>query len=74
MMIGNYPCCDEPLMIALPDVRLPTYVPDVCPKCGANVWHKMSRVDPTSLTDEDFHKEFVVDEVTKSIKPRSEAA
>lgn len=70
MMIGNYPCCDAPLMIVLPGCRLPVISSELCPGCGAKVWHKFSRIDPESWTDEAFLKEWKVDEETKQIKPR----
>ena len=71
MMIGEYPCCDGPLMIALPDGELPKVAHDICEHCGAKVWHHFSRVDPKSWTDEDFLKEFEVDEEARSIKKRA---
>lgn len=73
MMIGSYPCCDGPLMIALPDVPLPKYAKDICEHCSATVWHRFSRVDPQSWTEADFLAEHDIDETTKTIKPREGA-
>lgn len=69
MMLGSYPCCDESLMLAMPD-RTPAFAPEECPHCGAKVWHYFSRIDPKSYTEADFLKEFDVDDVTKTIKPK----
>lgn len=68
MIMGTYPCCDEGLAIACPlGVQLPKYMSDKCPGCGTTCWHKISRVDPTSWTEEDFLKEFDVDPDTKTV-------
>lgn len=69
MIIGEYPCCDEPLMIELPD-QVPSYARDICPACGTAVWHKFSRLDPQSWTEDSFLEEFEVNEETKQIAPR----
>jgi hypothetical protein len=70
MILGEYPCCDGPLCIVLPDADLPVYSPEICPYCGVKVWHKFSRVDPESWTDDDFRKEFDVDEEKRHVLPR----
>jgi len=69
MMIGGYPCCDGPLAIAVPE-KTPAYLPENCPHCGKPVWHKVSRVDPTSWTEADFLAEHVVDYKTHEITER----
>ncbi len=56
----------------MPD-KTPAYLPEDCPHCGAKVWHKLSRVDPTSWTEADFLAEFEVDLETKCINPRTPA-
>lgn len=69
-MLGEYPCCDGPLMIAVPDVDLPKFKPDTCEHCGAKIWHKFSRLDPVTWTEEDFLQEYDVNEETKKITPK----
>lgn len=71
MVIGSYPCCGEPLAISLPDARLPVFMREHCPHCGAGVWHRLSRLDPESWTETEFLAEFVVDDEKKTIEPRS---
>lgn len=70
MMMGTYPCCAGPLGIGMPD-KTPAYFREECPHCGAIVWHKLSRVDPTSWTEVDFLAEHDVDEATKQIKAKA---
>jgi hypothetical protein len=67
MIIGEYPFCGELLFTALPDRPLPCFGNNNCPKCGTLVWHKFSRGDPQSWTDEEFSKEFDIDEESKQI-------
>lgn len=69
MIIGEYHCCDSPLFIELPEVKLPKFLKETCPNCGKTVWHKLSRVDPESYTEESFLKCFAIDETNKTIKP-----
>lgn len=74
MMIGEYPCCGGDLHLWLENeegVDLPKVGPEDCPHCGARVWHKFSRVDPCSWTEKDFLADWIVDDETKSIKPRN---
>jgi len=72
MMMGEYPCCNGDLMIALPEGDLPRFAPDNCEHCGTKVWHKFSRIDPKTWTEESFFKEFIVDEENMSIRHRDE--
>lgn len=68
MIIGTYPCCDAPFVFETPqDRRLPAFIKESCPHCGTVVWHKLSRVDPTSWTEADFLLQFTVDEATREI-------
>jgi hypothetical protein len=68
MIFGEYPCCDEPLSLTIPlGARLPLYTKDQCPKCGTTCWHKLSRFDPTSWTEEDFLAEHDVDAATNTV-------
>ena len=73
MMIGEYPCCNGALWIPMPD-KTPAWAREQCPHCGATVWHKLSRVDPTSWTEEDFLAEFDVDEEAMLVTPKKEKA
>ncbi len=66
MILGSYPCCGAALSIGLPDGRLPQMMKEECPECGEIVWHKLARLDPQSWTEEDFLKEYDVDEETKA--------
>lgn len=71
MIIGEYPCCHEPLMMALPDgVQLPVFFSENCPNCGAKVWHRLSRASPESWTEENFLAKFDVNSETKVISPK----
>ena len=71
MIFGSYPCCDEPLTLSIPpNAKLPAFYSEKCPGCGTVVWHKLSRWDPTSWTEEDFLKEFTVDDETKEVIPK----
>ena len=36
-----------------------------CEKCGKTIWIVHSNIDPVSYTDEDFKKEYSIDEKTK---------
>ena len=69
MVIGEYPCCNEPLMIAVPD-RTPAYIPEDCPHCGKKVWHRLSRINPKSWLEENFLVEYDVDYESKKITER----
>ena len=66
MMLGEYPCCGEPLMIGVPETT-PAFAKENCPNCGAVVWHKFSRVDPESWIEKAFLAAFKVDDETKTI-------
>jgi len=57
-------------MIAMPE-KTPAYLPEVCPECGAKVWHRFSRIDPMSWTEADFLKEHEVNEETHVVRPRN---
>lgn len=73
MMIGSYPCCDGRLLISMPeeDIRLPAYAPDICEHCGERVWHRFSRVNPTTWTEAEFLEEYDVDKATNIITPKN---
>jgi hypothetical protein len=67
MIFGEYPCCEGPLAIAIPD-KCPAFVQEECPHCGAKVWHRLSRIDPESYTEDEFFKVYKVDFDKKSIE------
>ena len=70
MILGAYPCCEGGLSIAMPPGG-PFWMKEVCPHCGKVVWHFLTRVNPTSITEEDFDKVYDHDPETKkiSLKP-----
>ena len=68
MIFGNYPCCDADLCIAVPE-KTPVYFREICPSCGVAVWHRLSRFDPESWTEEEFLKEYRVDQATEHVEP-----
>jgi len=67
MIFGSYPCCDADLAIPVPE-KTPAYFRELCPSCGVAVWHRLSRFDPESWTEEDFLKEYRIDEETKNVE------
>lgn len=67
MIFGEYPCCSAFLSLSVPE-RTPAYMRDECPECGTACWHRISRVDPTSWTEEEFLKTHKVDMEKKSIE------
>ena len=61
MILGSYPCCDGSLAIEVPG-DAPVYFTEACPHCGAAVWHRLSRSDPESWTEEEFwHRYEIID-------------
>lgn len=65
-MIGEYPCCNEPLMLEIESIQdLPKFQKECCPNCRAVVWHKLSRIDGQSWCEKDFPYE--INEETKTI-------
>lgn len=75
MIFGSYPCCNGTLSLTMPD-KSPAYLPETCPHCGQNVWHRLSRVQSTSWTEAEFLEQYDVDLESRTIKakPGSEAA
>lgn len=72
MIFGNYPCCGSALAISMPERA--AYHRENCPACGAVVWHRLSRIDPQSWTEDRFLAEHEVDEQTKTIRVKPAAA
>lgn len=70
MIIGEYPCCGEALMIEVPNTELPKFCNETCEHCGVTVWHRLSRIEPASWTEEDFLKLYDVDYENKTIEDK----
>ena len=72
MIIGDcpYPDCDEYMHNPIADGELPQFQKLLCGKCNRTIWLYHSRFGPMAYTEEDFNKEFEVDEVAKSINRR----
>lgn len=70
MISGEYPCCGEPLCIAIPDLT-PAYMPEDCPSCGAKVWHRLSRFYPQSWLEAAFLELYEVDQDARTIRERN---
>lgn len=66
MLLGHYPCCGGELMLALPD-RVPCYEREICPHCGATVWHYLTRLDSRSWTEVEFLRSHAVNQDTKAV-------
>ena len=69
MIIGPCPYCDEMLFNPICD-EPPAFERKACEACGNIYWLKHSRIDAYTMTDEDFRKEFDVDDETKTIKEK----
>lgn len=71
MNIGNcpYPDCEGMIALEVPE-RTPVYELVQCSACKRDVWYRLARVDPEAWTREQFEAEHIIDDVTKSIKPR----
>jgi hypothetical protein len=69
----GYDDCTHFAIRAIPEGhRLPLWSKEICDGCKRVVWVKYSRVDPIVYSEDDFNKEFEIDEATKQIKPRAE--
>lgn len=56
-IIGEYPCCGGELWIGNDhddgsDAITPGYYTQSCPHCGEKVYHRISRFDPESWTED----------------------
>jgi hypothetical protein len=69
MIMGEYPCCNGPLHLAVPDGY--GFAPEDCPHCGARVWHHFSRIVPETWMEADFLEKYEVIEETKEIRERN---
>lgn len=68
MIIGKCPYddCDEMLWILIAD-KLPCFEQHWCEKCGRVIWTYHSRIDPFSLTNDEFVHEYKIIENEKRI-------
>lgn len=71
MILGEYPCCGEPLCLEIADGQLPRFQKENCPHCGEVVYHRHSRLDPKSWNEAAFEAEFGIDPETRQLKPRT---
>lgn len=55
-------------MLALPDAQLPRFAKHECEECGATVWTWLTRLNPTTWTEEGFEAIFDINPEKKSIK------
>jgi hypothetical protein len=71
MIIGSCPYegCDGAIWLPVADPP-PRIQKHDCEKCGRVIWTRHSRIDPWSMTDENFRREYVVDEATHSVTAR----
>ena len=77
-IMGKWPCCFRPLWLEFNESGYPLFpergkmlVHD-CPHCGTKCWHYLSSTTPDSWTDEDFKKEYDVDEETGSVTKKGD--
>ena len=68
-----YADCDDYQLRLLPDVALPKFSKEKCPGCNRMIWLFYSRVEPQAFTPEEFEREYILDEDTKSVKRRKAA-
>ncbi len=66
-----YDGCKGMLMLEVPE-RTPAYAIVQCPECARDVWYRFSRVDPEAWTPEQFEAEHIIDEATRTIRPRTQ--
>ena len=65
-----YDDCDAMLMFEVPD-QSPKFGMVQCHQCRRKLWYLFSRLDPQAWTLDEFEKNFVVDEATKTVKRRA---
>ena len=73
MIIGECPYegCDGFHMIPIAD-KTPAFSKEKCETCGREYWLMHSRINPKAFTVEEFEKEYIVDDKTKTIERRTE--
>lgn len=71
MIFGDCPYtdCDDCHMIECADVV--GWSRETCDGCGREWWLHHSRVNPEALTPEEFAREWVIDEATHTISPKT---
>lgn len=72
MIIGSCPYndCKGEVFLGCDDWKMPSLYKHFCEDCKRAIWTKITRVDPQSWTEEEFLRNFVIDEENKSIKER----
>lgn len=72
-IIGKWPCCNRSLWIEFNesgDSLFPErgkMLVKYCPHCNTKCWHYLSSTTPQSWTDEEFRKEYDVDEESGAV-------
>ena len=65
--MGGCPYCDKPMFNPIAGLPLPKFQKITTECCSKTVWLYHSRIDPKAYTDEDFKKEYTIDEKTKEV-------
>lgn len=71
MIFGHCPYCGSLVSTACAP-KTPAFSKEKCGECHKKYWLKHSRIDPEAMTQEQFNKEYSVDETTKVIKRNGE--
>jgi len=69
MQIGECPYCDYLDMWPMPQ-NTPCAGKYICEGCKKEIWLWHSRINPMAYTKEDFEREFIIDEASKTVKKR----
>jgi hypothetical protein len=69
MILGNCIYCDEPFSFSVDPVGMRRHK---CEACKKIMWTRTSRIDSWSMKEEDFLKEYEVNEETKEITKKEE--
>lgn len=72
MIFGDCPNCDGPVCNTFHEYGFMERI--ICEHCQKPYWLKHARLEPVSYTQAMFDERFIVDEETKTIKPRPDAA
>ena len=72
MIVGSCPYdCGGHLWLSIAEA--PAIQRHDCDECGRTIWTYHSRLNPWSMTDEDFRAEYDVDDESKSVRKREPA-
>lgn len=71
MIMGDCPYdgCIEPLFIPCAE-QTPAFERHVCEGCRGVIWTRHSRIDPWSMTEDEFLSAYEVDDETRAVRPR----